>query len=381
MTQRDVRHLAENQTLKEAPFPASPRAEFRVHLSPAVHDGIAEHAKRDTSVEICGVLVGDWKQDPNGPYAVVSDYIRCESATSRTAEVTFTHESWAQINQEMDSRFAESRIVGWYHSHPDFGVFLSDRDRFIQEHFFDGSGQIAYVVDPVRQQEGVFVWRDDRPELLPHYWVGDRLVARPAERKSQAAGSAASTSRSRSAATVAAGRPLAASLDVTRILAWLCLFLLGYLLASTTSRWERERLVQGTVAHYGVNRLMRVGLEPRLQELQQHVAEIGSDVAAFESLDPSAWDENQSQEFAERVESLQTSLSKVQEELGLLEQDYGYTELERSALALFVAQKQAELNGLMKPAKTAVDEKDSQPKTAKDTADDASEKTESEEPK
>ena len=46
-------------------------------------------------------------RDENGPYAVVTDYIRCDNASSKFAEVTFTHESWAQINKEMDSRFAE----------------------------------------------------------------------------------------------------------------------------------------------------------------------------------------------------------------------------------------------------------------------------------
>ena len=36
------------------------------------------------------------------PAARVTDYIRCESATSKFAEVTFTHESWSQINEEME---------------------------------------------------------------------------------------------------------------------------------------------------------------------------------------------------------------------------------------------------------------------------------------
>ena len=62
------------------------------------------------------------------------------------AEVTFTHETWNKINAEMDSRFAHLAIVGWYHSHPDFGVFLSDRDLQI--------GRGGPVSDPARVLSG-----------------------------------------------------------------------------------------------------------------------------------------------------------------------------------------------------------------------------------
>ena len=75
------------------------RSAFRLHLAPEVHRGVEAHAKADSSVEICGVLVGQWGQDAQGPFALVTDYIRCDNAASKFAEVTFTHESWSQINQ------------------------------------------------------------------------------------------------------------------------------------------------------------------------------------------------------------------------------------------------------------------------------------------
>ena len=66
----------------------------------------------------------------------------------------------------MDTKFTDRDIVGWYHSHPNFGIFLSDRDCFIQDHFFNGPGQIAYVVDPVNGVEGVFAWRNGQGQAL-----------------------------------------------------------------------------------------------------------------------------------------------------------------------------------------------------------------------
>src|SRR5260370_3586797 len=172
----DVQQLGQ-QSLSETAFPGGRNQPFRVYFKPEAHEGLWKHAHEHGSVEICGVLVGKWVRDADGPFLLVSDFIRGEAATNKFAEVTFTHETWAKINHEMDTRFADLSIVGWYHSHPDFGVFLSDRDRFIQENFFSGPGQVALVVDPVRKTEGVFVWERGKPALAPHYWISDRVQA------------------------------------------------------------------------------------------------------------------------------------------------------------------------------------------------------------
>lgn len=183
----DVRQLGQ-QALPEASFPGGRNQPFRVFFRPQAHDGVWAHAAESAAVEICGVLVGRWARDADGPYVQVEDVVRGDAAASQFAEVTFTHETWAKINEQMDTRFKDLSIVGWYHSHPDFGIFLSDRDRFIQEHFFSGAGQIALVVDPVRRTEGVFVWDKGKPALAPHCWVGDRLRASTAVGAEPAAG-------------------------------------------------------------------------------------------------------------------------------------------------------------------------------------------------
>ncbi len=178
-----------SEDLPDGIFPGGRNEAFRVYFSPEVHAALWKHAGEDTSVEICGVLVGTWHRDPVGPFAKVVESIRGEGATTKFAEVTFTHQTWAKINAEMDTKFADMKIVGWYHTHPDFGIFLSDRDRFIQEHFFSGPGQVAHVIDPVRRVEGVFIWRGGKPALAEHFWVGDRiLTASDAEKPASPAG-------------------------------------------------------------------------------------------------------------------------------------------------------------------------------------------------
>ena len=81
-------------------------------------------------------------------------------AAERTAQITFTQDSWARILGELDERYPDQQIVGWYHTHPGYGLFLSEQDRFIHRHFFSNTAQIALVIDPLAHEEGVFGWVD-----------------------------------------------------------------------------------------------------------------------------------------------------------------------------------------------------------------------------
>src|SRR5207244_1370502 len=100
-----------------------------------------------------------------------------------------------------------SRIVGWYHSHPDFGIFLSDRDCFIHENFFSGPGQVAYVFDPVRDLEGMFAWQNGKPTPLPHFWVGNTIRTVEASERNVAGEISALGSSTNAAASAQAGPP------------------------------------------------------------------------------------------------------------------------------------------------------------------------------
>lgn len=166
----------ETPEIPEGDFPPRyPLDDFRVYFHPEAYAKIQEHSIRDTARELCGVLVGVVKKDDFGPFAVVEDTIEGKNALNRGAQVTFTHETWAHICNEHDSRFPEKAILGWYHTHPGFGIFLSPADMFIHENFFNLPWHIAFVVDPKAGKEGVFIWRKGSPSPARQYWIGDKL--------------------------------------------------------------------------------------------------------------------------------------------------------------------------------------------------------------
>lgn len=166
----------ETPEIPEGEFPPRyPLDDFRVYFHPEAYARILEHSIRDTTKELCGVLVGAVKRDEFGPFAIVEDTIEGKNALNRGAQVTFTHETWAHICNEHDSRFPEKVILGWYHTHPGFGIFLSPADMFIHENFFNLPWHLAFVVDPKSGKEGLFIWRDGSPTPARQYWIGEEL--------------------------------------------------------------------------------------------------------------------------------------------------------------------------------------------------------------
>lgn len=150
-------------------FPLSgPRdSATRVVIRQSVLNEIHRHGQSRTDVEVCGVLVGNGYQDPDGTFVYVEASIRGEHAGNQLVQVTFTSETWCHIQEVMDREHVGRRIVGWYHTHPGFGIFLSPMDLFIHENFFGDPEQLALVYDPLGGDEGVFVWRAGQPTREP----------------------------------------------------------------------------------------------------------------------------------------------------------------------------------------------------------------------
>ena len=143
---------------------------------------IRQHARSCQSTEVCGVLIG---QDRDRRIEV-SACIEGQNAEEAGAHVTFTQDTWEHIYAVKDKKFPNERIVGWYHSHPGFGIFLSEHDTFIHKNFFSSPGQVAWVFDPHSDEEGCFGWVDGRIERLTRIAVVDRRGGQAADEKSAA---------------------------------------------------------------------------------------------------------------------------------------------------------------------------------------------------
>ncbi len=125
-----------------------------------VFDEIIEYSHQDLRNEIGGFLIGG-PYEADREYVEIRDFLPANKTQSRAASLTFTHDTWSELNREVEEKFPDDKVIGWHHTHPGFGIFLSAYDLFIHRNYFSAPFHIALVVDPKAQEFGFFQWRGD----------------------------------------------------------------------------------------------------------------------------------------------------------------------------------------------------------------------------
>jgi proteasome lid subunit RPN8/RPN11 len=336
-------------------FPRSLPSEYRVVISQEAFKLICEHAASDTSVELCGVLAGRLARDDQGPYLLVEQAIRGVATRRTGSQVTFTHETWEQIHGEMESNFPDLRIVGWYHTHPGFGIFLSDMDQFIQDNFFNLPHNIAFVYDPISEERGLFIWKNGQSTRLRRYWLGDQLcydlssgsvpAAEPMARK-EPADSAERELEQESRARRQEDAPAYSSESSSGVpFSWLLvgavLLLLAFWLGTMSSRLYAKRADAETEAIQSLIRtgLFRDGLQAQLGTLQRRLSQIHGDLSSLDT-DPTT---KVKVADAASLREIQKSISETHTELNRIIR--AYSEADRLATRMkMVSQLPQEVN-------------------------------------
>jgi proteasome lid subunit RPN8/RPN11 len=111
------------------------------------------HAREDLVREQAGILCGHAYSDESGEYYVDINSIVAAPAFSDSAHFKFRKDSWQGIWKRLDGGV---NVLGWYHTHPGMGVFLSPTDLRTQQLYFGSPWQVAIVLDPVGRQMALF---------------------------------------------------------------------------------------------------------------------------------------------------------------------------------------------------------------------------------
>jgi proteasome lid subunit RPN8/RPN11 len=132
----------------------------RIILRQQAYLQILSHARSDLRQEVGGALVGSVYQSAGQTYVEVDGALPARMTRSSATHLTFSAETWVEIQDDLAQHYPSSRIVGWYHTHPGIGVFFSRDDLFIHKHFFKEPWHLALVVDPLAWQARFFIWHD-----------------------------------------------------------------------------------------------------------------------------------------------------------------------------------------------------------------------------
>ncbi|UJG41998.1 MAG: Mov34/MPN/PAD-1 family protein [Candidatus Heimdallarchaeum aukensis] len=104
--------------------------------------------RMDTSKESAGLLIGYVKQDTD--QLIITDIDTGKQQQTSTF-VVMDDEALVDIVMKLQERDSEQTIVGWWHTHPGYGCFLSGTDKNTQrtyQNLFPKA--IALVVDPLK---------------------------------------------------------------------------------------------------------------------------------------------------------------------------------------------------------------------------------------
>jgi proteasome lid subunit RPN8/RPN11 len=139
---------------------------------------VLRHAYRMPEYEVGGVLIGGvyrsgskerygFNKETWGDADFPIDFIQilyslpAEQSSYTSGQFNFTEKAWAEMNATLDhmvrdgTLLNDSRIVGWYHTHPGHGLSLGGHDLFIHNNYFSSEFQMALVIE-TKQQEGAF---------------------------------------------------------------------------------------------------------------------------------------------------------------------------------------------------------------------------------
>lgn len=168
-----------DSSLFVAPYDNPEADQIPVFMSESAMRSIQHHVLENKEQEVGGVLLGGFYRNDKGSFIEVTDYIEAKNAKGTDVSLTFTHETWEDIHKELAKRGDDKSIVGWYHSHPALGVFMSKDDEFIHSNFFTDPWHVAVVVDPIYHNWGCFKWKDGTLERTEGFYIfSDRKSAK-----------------------------------------------------------------------------------------------------------------------------------------------------------------------------------------------------------
>lgn len=171
--------LSENM-LPQNILPIGERVEEskNIYILQSVYKEIHRFTQNKTTNESGGMLVGTTLEEFGKANIIISGFVEAKHCEATPTTLTFTHETWEYVHKEIEKKHPGKKIVGWIHTHPDFGIFLSEYDKFIHQNFFNEDNQVAYVVDPIQKIEGFYFWINGKIEKCRGFYIYDKTGAK-----------------------------------------------------------------------------------------------------------------------------------------------------------------------------------------------------------
>jgi LysM repeat protein len=140
---------------------------LRIYMEDYVHTYLYQYARSSATGEKLAVLMGKTIVIDGQKTVFISGVVQAKFTEKLKGMETITSQSWKYISEEIEKYFVDLTIVGWMHSRPSFGAFVTSRDEAYHKKVFNGDSQLFFVVDPVDRMDRFYVLNEAGSALRP----------------------------------------------------------------------------------------------------------------------------------------------------------------------------------------------------------------------
>ena len=136
-------------------------------ISTVANDIVVDHLSENTSRELGGFLFGEATTSSDSMVTRITMAFPCRNAPGSMGHLTFTPDCWQEAHAHLHTCSDDTKIVGWYHSHPGMQTTMSSQDKWLHSNFFDAPHFIAWIRDPIRAVDSHWHWNDGPVQVIP----------------------------------------------------------------------------------------------------------------------------------------------------------------------------------------------------------------------
>jgi len=129
-----------------SPGKASSRTPYPIFFQQEAVIALQDHIKSSPTQAVFGFLIGDVYRDPDTGvlYTIIDKTLKLSQAIYGDKTEVVVSRLWERMQEQLKK--AAGTLLGWYHSHPGQGGFLTTHDVETHEKFFTDPWQVAILV-------------------------------------------------------------------------------------------------------------------------------------------------------------------------------------------------------------------------------------------
>ncbi|NLM12200.1 MAG: LysM peptidoglycan-binding domain-containing protein [Epulopiscium sp.] len=143
---------------------------IKIYLEDYVYTYLYQYAKLNRGEEKGAVLVGYYTEEFGDKMAMISGAIQFKSSLAEE-RTHITEEVMNEVRAKLNKYFPDCELMGWMHTQPGYGIFLTTQDIRLQKEFFGKPYQTLMIIDPIENMEAFFLWDKEEVRSVEGYYI------------------------------------------------------------------------------------------------------------------------------------------------------------------------------------------------------------------